>query len=70
MSLRKIRARLIPSEGLGDVATVDVFGETLAADFAVIEVSDDVFAKLKGNPHVEVQVPRLSAQSVQVAPRA
>lgn len=56
MSLRKIRARFVPSEAVGDVRTVEVFGETLSEDFSEIEVSDEVFAKLKGNPHIEVQV--------------
>lgn len=72
MSLRKIRARFIPSEAVGDVASVEVFGETLTADFAVIEVDDDVFAKLKGNQHIEVQVqkPTSAGQPAQfVAPR-
>lgn len=69
MSLRKVRARFIPSEAVGNVASVEVFGETLTADLSEIEVSDDVFAKLKDNPHLEVQVRKPSVtQPAQVVP--
>lgn len=69
MSLRKVRARFIPSEAVGNVASVEVFGETLTAELTEIEVSDDVFAKLQDNPHLEVQVRKPSVtQPAQVAP--
>lgn len=61
MSLRKARARFVPSEDVGPVQVVEVFGETLTDDFSEIEVSDEVFEKLKGNPHIELQVPRVEA---------
>lgn len=41
---------------MAGVSSVTVFGNELTREFAEIEVSDEILAKLKGNPSIEVLV--------------
>jgi hypothetical protein len=58
-----IRARL--NDAAEGVSSSVVFGNELTRDYAEIEVSDEVLAKLKGNPTIDVLIrtPKGSAQT-------
>lgn len=63
-----IKARIAAgNEDMAGVMSVSVFGHELTRDFAEIEVSDEVLAKLKGNPAIEVMVRKPKADPAPVA---
>lgn len=52
-----IKARIAAeNEDVAGAQSVTVFGQELTREHAEITVSDEVFAKLKGNPTVDVLV--------------
>lgn len=60
--MQTIKARIAADHpDMAEVASVTVFGQKLTQDHAEIEVSDEVLAKLKGNPAVEVLVRKARA---------
>jgi hypothetical protein len=67
-----IKARIAADNPEMDgVQSVSVFGNVLSREYAEIDVSDDVFAKLKGNPSVDVLVRKgKAAEPAPVEPEA
>lgn len=62
-----VKARIAAeNEAVAGVMSVTVFGHELTRDYAEIEVSDAVLAKLKGNPCIEALV-RKPAEPVKPA---
>lgn len=65
MSFRNIRARIAAEHpDMTSIQSVTVFGHELTRDYAEITVSDEVFAKLKGNSTIDVLVKKGSAAPV------
>jgi hypothetical protein len=55
--MQTIKARIAADhEAMRDVHATTVYGHDLTKDYAEIEVSDEVLAKFKGNPTIEVLV--------------
>lgn len=69
--MQTIRARISGDhDEMRDVHGVSVFGHSIGKEFSEIEVTDEVLAKLKGNPAIEVQVKKAAAPAPAPAPEA